>query len=182
MNSDYRLLSTTRNIFCCGSKEDPEGEDGGQTIDQLIKSLHNQLIIMNYQNLEIKLQARKYAQSGDKDRAISELTIYNSKINKYKQYVKVFTKACLFRDSIEGSHDLAQMSSTMRYAVDTHPIIQEWDSVLDSLEVDSSSISEKDYADVFEPDMEIVLPDVPTHVPKVVPNFEKVRKTKIHAN
>ena len=178
MNSDYRLLSTTRNIFCCGPSQDNDPEGGGQTIDQLIKSLHNQLIIMNYQNLEIKLQARKYAQSGDKDRAISELTIYNSKINKYKQYVKVFTKACLFRDSIEGSHDLAQMSNTMRYAVDTHPIIQEWDSVLDSLDVDTS-ISKEDYADVFEPEMEIVLPDVPTYIPKakVIPtnNVHAVR-------
>ena len=43
MNSDYRLLSTTRNIFCCGPKEEDEPDDG-MTIDQLIKSLDNILM------------------------------------------------------------------------------------------------------------------------------------------
>jgi hypothetical protein len=184
MNSDYRLLSTTRNIFCCGPKEEDEPDDG-MTIDQLIKSLDNILIRKNYERTEIKLKAWKYAQRGDKERAISELTIYNTESTKYAQLVKVLTKARLFRDSIDSTHDLAQISNTMKYAVVTHPINDiraEWENIVQMTIEPVHDINDNDYEELLDPDLVIEMPDVPTHVPKVKVKPKVVpKKTKIHA-
>jgi len=151
----------------------------GLTMDQLIKSLHNTLVRKNYERTEIKLQARKYAMNGDKERAISELKQYNAKTIKYEQLVKVYTKACIFRDNANDTHDLAQISTSMRYAVDTHPIqdIQlEWENTVQMDIGELPSIESKEYDELLDEEMEIMMPDVPTHTPII-----KETKTRIYA-
>lgn len=178
MNSDYRLLSTPRNIFCCVKNVEDENDDNGLTIDQLIKSLHISLLHKNYERTEVKLRARKYAMKGDKERAISELTLYNTKSIKYEQLTKVYTKACLLRDSIGDAHDFSQITNTMEYTVQTHPvhdIKQEWEDIM--MKTDEIIVAnETQYEDLCDPDVIIDLPDVPTHTPVIVK-----KRTKIHA-
>jgi len=184
MNSDYQRLASN-NFLCCFPSTTTIEEH--ITIEQLVRSLEMQLMAKRYEMVELKLTARKYAQAGDRDRAISELKMYEIQSVKYKQMIDIFTKARLLRDSINDAHNMVEITNAMSYANGNHPIrtideaqveqlMDEWsDTMQQTADVsDVLSYNQQDYDEIMDPEFVIEMPSVPTHQPTI-----KKTRTKI---
>lgn len=190
MNSEYQRLQD--NDRCCWRLFGRMKENDTMTIDKLVRSLDMKIQGERYYMTELKLKAKKAAQTGDKVLAIAYLQECLEKEERYKHLVGLFSRARQMASSIEDAHMFAQTANVFERANKTHAtkqleldkvkeIMDEWEELNAATHEIGAELSrtslpnvDAEYAKLLEVE-EIELPSVPVHnFVKNIPNQIKI--------
>ncbi len=104
--------------LCCKPKKE-EPLSATELIEHLESTIHALDVKckgLSYQCSEHLLRAKKYKQSGEHSRALSEMRIRSDLLSKYDRYVNLFTNVSRIRNSIDETQTVGEVAKHMNVA------------------------------------------------------------------
>lgn len=170
-------------MMCCAIGAEQPTRVSPELLEETIYALDVKLKAIRYQCTQLTLRAKQFRAQGDELRCMEELKLRREKEVVYKKWVALYGNVCRIRDSIDQTHAMGELTSTMSVAnqslkeallkVDLEKI----EDLMDQLEEGMEQVNEvgEVLGNELGPQPEIVLedidelelPDVPTTVPKV---------------